>query len=124
MPKRRWSGLQQGRRRGIQGQGHGAGAVRLGREEEYQAKLAALIKNWGNEWPSEVAQVYAYSGDAEAAFQWLDKALAQNEDGLSEQFLLPFYRGLHSDPRWQAFLERVGSSPAQLDAIKFEVALP
>ena len=96
----------------------------LGREEEYQTKLAALIENWGNEWPSEVAHVYAYIGDADAAFQWLDKATEQNEDGLSEQFLLPFYQGLHTDPRWAEFRESVGSSPTQLDAIKFEVTLP
>jgi len=96
----------------------------LGREEEHQAKLAALIENWGNEWPSEVAHVYAYIGDADATFQWLDKATEQNEAGLSEQFLLPFYQGLHNDPRWAVFRESVGNSPAQLDAIKFEVTLP
>ena len=96
----------------------------LGRQEEYEAKLAVLIEQWGNDWPSEVAHVYAYTGDADAAFQWLDKAIEQNEDGLSEQFLQPFYRPLHDDPRWTVFLELVGSKPEQLSAIKFEVTLP
>ena len=71
-----------------------------------------------------MAQVYAYAGDAEAAFLWLDKAIEQNEDGLSEQFLLPFYQTIHADPRWAAFLQRMGSSPEQLGAIEFNVTLP
>ncbi len=96
----------------------------LGRQAEYQAKLAELIERWGSDWPSEVAQVYAYVGDAEAAFLWLDKAIEQNEDGLSEQFLLPFYQTIHADPRWAAFLQRMGSSPEQLGAIEFNVTLP
>lgn len=96
----------------------------LGRQDEYQAKLNELIERWGNEWPSEVAQAYAYVGDADAAFHWLDKSIEQNEDGLSEQFLLPFYQNVHADPRWAAFLHRMGSSPEQLGAIEFNVTLP
>jgi len=96
----------------------------LGRQQEYQVKLAELSERWGNDWPSEVAHVHAFSGDVESAFKWLDKANKQNEDGLSEQFLLPFYQSLHKDKRWADFLQQVGSSPAQLGAIKFEVTLP
>ena len=95
----------------------------LGRLEEYRAKLDELIERWANEWPSEVAHVYAYTEDADAAFHWLDKSIEQNEDGLSEQFLLPFYESIHADPRWAVFLQRVGSSPEQLDAVQFTVTL-
>ena len=31
---------------------------------------------------------------------------------------------LREDPRWRAFLERVGSLPEQLNDIDFEVTLP
>jgi hypothetical protein len=71
-----------------------------------------------------VAHVYAWMGDADAAFQWLGRAVAQKEVGLDQQFLHHFFHPLHTDPRWAAFLESVGSSPAQLDAIEFEVTLP
>ena len=96
----------------------------LGRQAEYRAKLEELIERWGDQWPSEVAHVYAYVGDAEQAFLWLDRAIEQNEEGLSDQFLRPFYTPLHGNPRWAKFLERVGSSPEQLDAIEFKVTLP
>ena len=99
----------------------------LDRQEEYEAALAELIERWGEQWPSEVAQVYAWTGDGDAAFRWLDKALAQNEEGLNQQFLWSYYTPIHDDPRWEVFLERTGTSPAQrakLDAIEFNVTLP
>jgi hypothetical protein len=71
-----------------------------------------------------VAHVYAWIGDPDAAFEWLDKAVDQNEDGLNTQFLRMFYTSVHDDPRWQAFREQTGTSEEQLAAIEFEVTLP
>jgi hypothetical protein len=34
------------------------------------------------------------------------------------------FTGLHKDPRWQPFMEKLGTSPAQLAAIRFNVTLP
>jgi hypothetical protein len=34
------------------------------------------------------------------------------------------FTNIHDDPRWLPFLESIGKSPAQLDAIKFKVTLP
>jgi len=99
----------------------------LGRIPEFEAAFAELREGWGERWPSEIAHVYAWIGDADAAFEWLDRAVAQNEDGLNQQFDNPLYRRLHDDPRWAAFLEETGTSPeqlAELAAIKFEVRLP
>ncbi len=96
----------------------------LGREEEFQAAFAELRERWGDRWPSEVAHVYAWTGDADATFEWLEKAIAQNEDGLNQQFLQPHYRPVHDDPRWEAFRERTGTSAAQLAQIEFNVRLP
>jgi len=95
----------------------------LGRKEEHEQKLQQLIERWGDEWPSEVAQVYAYRGDVDRTFAWLDRAIEQDEGGMGWQFLLPYYKAVHGDPRWASFLKRVGSAPEQLDAIEFEVTL-
>jgi TolB-like protein len=96
----------------------------LGRQQEYARKLDELIIRWGDQWPSEVAHVYAFTGEADAAFQWLDRSVEQQEDGLTEQFTQPYYRAVHDDPRWGKFLDRVGSTPEQLDAIEFDITLP
>jgi serine/threonine protein kinase/tetratricopeptide (TPR) repeat protein len=96
----------------------------MGRRDEFDAKMAELIEGWGDKWPSEVAHVAAFSGDADATFAWLERAIAIDEAGLTEQFLLPFYEPVTADPRWRAFLERVGSTPEQLASIVFDVDLP
>ena len=93
----------------------------LGRQAEYEEAFEKLKTNWGEQWPSEVAHVYAWIGDADAAFEWLDRAVVQNEDGLTQQFPQPFFTPIHADPRWQTFREQTGTSAAQLSAIEFKV---
>ena len=96
----------------------------LGRAAEFDSTFSELRERWGGRWPSEVAHVYAWTGNADSAFEWLEKAVLQNEDGLNTQFLQPFYAPIHDDPRWAAFRERTGTSEEQLAAIDFEVRLP
>jgi hypothetical protein len=81
-----------------------------------------LIERWGDEWPSEVAHVYAYTGNADAAFSWLEKSAAEEDGGFQPQ--QKFLDSLRDDPRWLPLLEQMGKSPAQLDAIEFNVTLP
>jgi TolB-like protein/Tfp pilus assembly protein PilF len=99
-------------------------AYDLGQDDEFRAGLDELINRWGREWPSEVAHVYAYTGDADKAFEWLERSITQKEQGLAEQISHPYYRLLHGDPRWQALLEDMGCAPQQLAAIEFRVTLP
>jgi adenylate cyclase len=94
----------------------------LGRQEEHQAKLNELIERWGDQRPSSVARVYAYMGDTDRAFEWLQKSVAEEEGGFNP--MNPLLQLLHNDPRWLPFLESIGRSPEQLAAIKFEVKLP
>ena len=96
----------------------------LGQTDRFEASLRELIERWGEQWPSEVAHVYAFTGNADAAFEWLERAIEAKEEGLTEQYLWPFYQPIHGDPRWASFLERVGSSPRQLDAVQFTATLP
>jgi len=96
----------------------------LGRQAEFEEKFTELRDRWGAQWPSEVAQVYAHTGDLDAAFAWLDKAVEQNEDGLYQQYFQPLNLPLHNDPRWAAFRARTFGSEAQSQSIKFDVKLP
>ncbi len=94
----------------------------LGLQQEHEAKLQELIEGWGGEWPSEVAPVYAWTGDADSAFHWLDRSVAEESGGFDPQD--PLLRSLHDDPRWLPLLESLGKSPAQMNAIEFEITLP
>ena len=96
----------------------------LGREAEYQARLDELIARWGDQWPSEVAHVYAWTGETDRAFEWLARSAAEEDGAFDPKH--PMLWPLKSDPRWLLLLESLGKSPAQLqlDAIEFEVMLP
>jgi len=96
----------------------------LGRQAEFEAVFAELRERWGKEQPSFVAFVYAWTGDADAAFEWLDKGIDKDTFAVIREYTSPFLRNLHSDPRWQDVLERIGMSPEQLAAIEFNLMLP
>lgn len=96
----------------------------LGQMDESDAGLTELIAEYGKKYPTSIAHVLAYRGEADRAFIWLDKAVQQKDPGLNS---IPISRGfanIHDDPRWLPFLESIGRSPAQLDAIEFKITLP
>ena len=93
----------------------------LGRQEEFEAAFDELRKNETDEFPDFVAYVYAWIGDIDKAFEYLDKAYEVDRTSLSRIVRYPVYRSLHSDPRWQALLQKLGMSDEQLAAIDFEL---
>ena len=53
------------------------------------------------------AQAHAYCGNVDLAFEWLDRAYAQRNAGLSQMKFQPLLNNLHGDPRWLAFLKKM-----------------
>jgi len=94
----------------------------LGRLAEYEEAFTELRERWGDRWPIEVAHVYAWTGDADESFSWLEKELELN--GLAGVAVDNFFTKLHDDPRWQLLLDKSGVSVEQLGAIEFAVTLP
>ena len=58
-----------------------------------------------------MAQAYAFRGQRDEAFHWLDRAFEQRDGGLAELKYDPLMRELHADPRWAALLNRMGLPP-------------
>jgi tetratricopeptide (TPR) repeat protein len=96
----------------------------LGNSAESDAALAELIRSQEKEAAYDIAYVLAYRGEADRAFEWLDKAVAYHDPGLSEIAVEPLFANLHQDPRWLPFLRQIGMAPEQLAAIKFDVGPP
>lgn len=95
----------------------------LGQTDEADAALQELIDGWGEEWPSVVVHVYAYRQDLEMAFAWLEKEYEKfGAAGWGEWKYQRLFDNMRPDPRWDAFLERVGVSDEQLAA--YELSLP
>jgi serine/threonine-protein kinase len=72
------------------------------------AALQALIAGHSNDMSFQIAAVYAFRGDADRAFEWLDRAYEQQDPGVMAIIDNPFTRELQSDPRFGAFCKKVG----------------
>jgi len=96
----------------------------LGHDAESDDALTELAERFETEWSYNVATVFAFRGEADRAFEWLDKAVQYHDPGLSEIPLESSFANIQDDPRWLPFLENIGKSPEQLAAIEFEVRLP
>jgi TolB-like protein/lipoprotein NlpI len=94
----------------------------LGRKADADAALNALIAKYEKDASYDIAYVYAFCGDADRAFECLDKAVAYQDPGLSEIVTENLFDKIHSDPRWLPFLRKIGKAPDQLAKIEFKVS--
>jgi TolB-like protein/DNA-binding winged helix-turn-helix (wHTH) protein/Tfp pilus assembly protein PilF len=79
----------------------------LGRRAESDAALAQVIHGHGQDEAWEIADVYAYRGEPQQAFLWLDRAYSQRDAGLYLIKADPFFVNLKNDPRYKAFLRKM-----------------
>jgi TolB-like protein len=96
----------------------------LGQSAESDAALAKLIEKHGSGFSFNIAYVFAFRGESDRSFEWLNKAVEYHDLYLSVVAIHPMFANLHSDPRWLPFLRKIGLAPEQLAAIKFDVKLP
>jgi adenylate cyclase len=96
----------------------------LGRAADADAARDALIAKYEKDWSYNIAYVFAFCGQFDKAFEWLDKAVAYQDGGLSEIVAQNLFAKIHSDPRWLPFLRKLGKAPEQLAKIEFKVTLP
>ena len=60
----------------------------------------------------QVAEAYAYFGDTDQAFHWLERAHTQHDPGLMIVRRDPLLKSLERDPRYAVFLASIGLTPA------------
>jgi TolB-like protein/Tfp pilus assembly protein PilF len=96
----------------------------LGREEESAAAFRELVDREAEIWPHGLARAYAWVGNADEAFRYLELTAEQGAGQLGGAGTNPLFRNLHDDPRWLPFLQSVGQAPEQLAAIEFDVRPP
>jgi tetratricopeptide (TPR) repeat protein len=79
----------------------------LGRKKESDAALAELIAKYHADAAYQIAEVYAFRGEADRAFEWLERAYAQRDPGLTQMKGDPLLKSLERDPRYAAFLKKM-----------------
>jgi TolB-like protein len=73
--------------------------------------LTRYIVDFEKENEFQIAEIYAYHGEKDKAFQWLEKAYATNASRLNYVKGDPLLRSLKSDPRHAAFLKKLNLPP-------------
>ena len=79
----------------------------LGRRGESDAALAALKSKYAGDSAYQIAEAHGFRGEADLAFEWLERAYNQRDGGVSEIKGDRFLRGLAGDPRYKAFLRKL-----------------
>ena len=85
----------------------------LGNTVARDEQLQLLIDEVASERAFLIARVYAWSGNNDAAFDWLARAVAEEQNilGLKSDRM---FHGLYDDPRWQGLLFELGLTDEQL----------
>jgi adenylate cyclase len=77
------------------------------RKAESDAQLAEAIRESATDWPLGIATVYAFRGEKDHAFEWLDRAYEARDEDLFMIKGNPLLKNLEGDPRYKAFLRKM-----------------
>jgi TolB-like protein/DNA-binding winged helix-turn-helix (wHTH) protein/Flp pilus assembly protein TadD len=83
----------------------------LGRREESDKALKRLIVTHQNDCAYQIAEVYAYRGEVDKAFEWLDRAYQQRDPGAPELKTSPLMKNLRQDARYSELLKKMRLPP-------------
>jgi len=61
----------------------------------------------GDSWASEIARVYAFRGEKDRAFEWLNRAYEARDEDLYFIKGDPLFKNLEGDPRYKAYLRKM-----------------
>ena len=80
-----------------------------GQRAESDEALRLLIEKYADNAACQIAEVQGARGSVDAAFEWLERAYAQRDSGLSAiHQRSPRLRSLYGDPRWSEFMKKMG----------------
>lgn len=78
-----------------------------GRHQEADKLLNELRETYGDTDPANMADIYAFRGEYDAAFEWLNKALDMRDPVLLEILHYPSFKEMRKDARWRALIDRM-----------------
>ena len=79
----------------------------LGRDKDSNVALGGLIAKYDIDAAYQIAQVYAYRGESDKSFEWLERAYKQRDAGMTEMSTDPLLNNLHHDPRYAELLKKM-----------------
>jgi serine/threonine-protein kinase len=92
----------------FRGMGVALGEYELGHQGASQAALDQILSQpYAASASYQIAQVYAWRGEADRAFEWLERAVRLRDAGLGYLKYDPFLRKVRGDPRYAALLQKM-----------------
>jgi TolB-like protein len=82
----------------------------LGRKQEVEKLMSDFLMNLQEDHMYLLAEIYAYQGEKDKAFDWLEKTYSARASRISYFKGDPLLKKLEGDPRHNAFLKRMNSS--------------
>ncbi len=79
----------------------------LGRKKESDVALTELIAKGQADSAFQIAEVCAFRGETDKAFEWLERAYTQRDGGLVELKGNPLLKSIERDTRYAAFLKKM-----------------
>ena len=79
----------------------------LGHVDASERVLEQFIDKYGKDSPNFAARVYAWRGEKDQAFEWLERAYEVRDDGLPWLKIDTGLRSLRDDPRYKALLRKM-----------------
>jgi TolB-like protein/predicted Zn-dependent protease len=79
----------------------------LGREADSVQALRSVEAKYGDQGPYQIAEVHAYRGEVDAAFEWLERAIVERDGGLTWIKVDNLVANLRSDPRYKTILRKM-----------------
>jgi serine/threonine protein kinase/tetratricopeptide (TPR) repeat protein len=79
----------------------------IGRKTDSDAALAELENNYATVSAFAIAEIYAYRGQIDQAFDWLERAYRQRDAGLLSLKGDPLLKNIERDPRYKALLRKM-----------------
>jgi len=80
----------------------------LGMKKEEEKTLTEFIKEYQYDSAYQIAEIYAFRGDSNAAFKWLEVAYKQRDGGLGDMKRDPLMDNIVKDQRYAVFMEKLG----------------
>ena len=86
-----------------------AAARQIGKDRAAaNAALRTVLEKHANGYPFEIAEIYALRNDANATFEWLDRAWSSRDSTINSLLVDPILLRFKDDPRFAAFCHKVG----------------
>lgn len=80
----------------------------MGKETEAQTLINELLETSADKVPGAMATVYAWRGEGDSAFEWLEIAYEQHDARPAAFLGNLWWRKLTGDPRYSTFVEKIG----------------